>query len=120
MGEALPFMLARSSSNLRDATGLNKPLEIYVAENFHVTTSGMFTYPPLLCLLLVLGADRVMFSVDYPYSSNEQGRDFLLDAPISTTDKEKIAHTNAERLLHLQPASDTTSVIVEAGGHDGP
>jgi predicted TIM-barrel fold metal-dependent hydrolase len=115
MGEALPFMLARSSSNLRDAAGLSEPLEDYVAENFHVTTSGMFTYPPLLCLLLVIGADRVMFSVDYPYSSSEQGRDFLLGAPISTTDKEKIAHGNAERLLHLQPASSKTGVIVETG-----
>ena len=105
MGEALPFMLARASTKLRDAAGLRKPLEDYLAENFHVTTSGMFTYPPLLCLLLVLGADRVMFSVDYPYSSNEEGRDFLLAAPISAADKEKIAYGNAERLLHLEPAA---------------
>ncbi|MGA2321354.1 MAG: amidohydrolase family protein [Solirubrobacteraceae bacterium] len=104
MGEALPFMLARSSRNLREAAGLHKPLEDYMAENFHVTTSGMFTYPPLLCLLLVLGAERVMFSVDYPYPSNEEGRAFLLGAPISAADKEKIAHGNAKRLLHLEPA----------------
>jgi hypothetical protein len=101
MGEALPFLLARSSRNLQEAAGLPKPLEDYMAENFHVTTSGIFTYPPLLCLLLVLGADRVMFSVDYPYSSNEEGRDFILRAPISDTDRHKLAHGNAERLLHL-------------------
>jgi predicted TIM-barrel fold metal-dependent hydrolase len=106
MGEALPFMLARSTRNLSDAASLSKPVDSYLAETFHITTSGMFTYPPLLCLLEVLGADRVMFSVDYPYSSNTEGRDFLIDAPISTTDSEKIAHTNAERLLHIEPAAD--------------
>ena len=36
----------------------------------------MFTYPPLTCLLEAVGADRVMFSVDYPYRSNAEGRDF--------------------------------------------
>ena len=105
MGEALPFLLARSSPNLQQAAGLPKPVEDYMAENFHITTSGILTYPPLLCLLLVLRADRVMFSVDYPYSSNEEGRYFLADAPISTNDKERIAHGNAERLLHLEPVN---------------
>jgi predicted TIM-barrel fold metal-dependent hydrolase len=101
MGEALPFMLARSSRNLSQAAGLPKPLEEYMTENFHITTSGMFTPPPLLCLLLVLGPDRVMFSVDYPYATNREGADFLLGAPIREADREKIAHGNAERLLGL-------------------
>ena len=101
MGEALPFILARSSSNLRDAAGLSEPLEDYVAENFHVTTSGMFTYPPLLCLLLVIGADRVMFSVDYPFSSNTVGRKFLDNLALCPEDLEKITHRNAEKLFRL-------------------
>jgi predicted TIM-barrel fold metal-dependent hydrolase len=101
MGEALPFMLARSSRQLAHQAGLSKPLERYLAEHFHFTTSGFFTYPPLLCLLLTVGADRVMFSVDYPYSSNEEGRAFIESAPISSADREKLAHRNAERLLGL-------------------
>jgi uncharacterized protein len=101
MGEALPFLLARSSRVLRQQAGLSRPLEDYVAMNFHFTTSGMFTYPPLTCLLEVVGADRVMFSVDYPYSRNEEGRDFVLAAPISDADREKLAFGNAERLLGL-------------------
>lgn len=104
MGEALPFMLARSSRTLNNA-GLQKSLEQYVTDHLHFTTSGMFTYPPLLCLLMVVGADKVMFAVDWPYSDNEQGRDFLLEAPISAHDREKIAHANAERLLRLEPAA---------------
>jgi uncharacterized protein len=42
-----------------------------------------------------------MFAVDYPYSSNEEGRAFLDSLPLSPVDKEKIAHMNAERLLGL-------------------
>ena len=101
MGEALPFFLARSSRVLQQQAGLTRPLEDYMAANFHFTTSGMFTYPPLTCLLEVVGADRVMFSVDYPYSSNAEGRDFVLGAPISQSDREKIAFANAARLLGL-------------------
>ena len=62
---------------------------------------GMFTYTPLTCLLEVVGADRVMFSVDYPYSSNAEGREFVLGAPISEADREKIGFANAARLLGL-------------------
>lgn len=101
MGEALPFFLARSSRVLRQQAGLSRPLEDYMAQNFHFTTSGMFSYPPLTCLLSVIGADRVMFSVDYPYSRNEEGRDFITNAPIDPQDREKLAHGNAERLLGL-------------------
>ncbi|MGH2884358.1 MAG: amidohydrolase family protein [Solirubrobacteraceae bacterium] len=101
MGEALPFFLARSSRVLRQRAGMSRPLEEYTAANLHFTTSGMFTYPPLTCLLEVVGVDRVMFSVDYPYSSNEEGRDFALGAPISDADREKLGFANAARLLGL-------------------
>jgi predicted TIM-barrel fold metal-dependent hydrolase len=101
MGEALPFMLARTSDKLHTARAIARPLEDYVRLNLHFTTSGMFTSPPLLCLLLVAGVDRVMFSIDYPYSTNEEGVQFLASAPISATDRGKIAHGNAERLLGL-------------------
>jgi predicted TIM-barrel fold metal-dependent hydrolase len=101
MGEALPFFLDRTSQNLQRLGGLTTPLEHYVAENLHFTTSGMFSYPPLTCLLSVVGADRVMFSVDYPFAPNEAGRDFITNAPVSDSDREKLAFRNAERLLGL-------------------
>jgi uncharacterized protein len=73
-------------------------------QNFYITTSGFFTDPPLLLSLQTVGADRIIFSVDYPYSTNEQGRVFLESASISPADKEKISHLNAERLLKLAQA----------------
>ncbi|HEX6348622.1 MAG TPA: amidohydrolase family protein [Candidatus Dormibacteraeota bacterium] len=100
MGEALPFMLERTNSTLsKRATGLEREVKEYFRENFYVTTSGFFSYPPLQCLLAVADVDRVMFAVDYPYSSNDEGRIFLDGLPVGAADKEKIAHSNAERLL---------------------
>jgi predicted TIM-barrel fold metal-dependent hydrolase len=51
--------------------------------------------------LLVLGAEPVLFSVDYPYSSIDDGIAFFRATPISGRDRELIAHVNAERLLKL-------------------
>lgn len=49
----------------------------------------------------MLGADKVMFSVDWPYESNKVGVDFLKRLPVSADDMEKIAYQNATRILRL-------------------
>jgi predicted TIM-barrel fold metal-dependent hydrolase len=105
MGEMIPFMLARIQDMLTPvAKQLQQPMPEYFLHNFYITTSGFFTDPPLLLALQVVGADRIIFSVDYPFSANEQGRAFLDHASISPADKEKISHLNAERLLGLEQA----------------
>ncbi len=48
-----------------------------------------------------VGVDRIMFSADHPYGSMAKARAFLDQLPVSTADREKIAHGNAERLLKL-------------------
>jgi hypothetical protein len=101
MGEDLPFSLARADSVLSGAPRLPRTVAEYFRSNFHVTTSGYFTLPPFLCALLVVGADRLMFSVDYPFSSNATGRAFLDALPVVPADREKIANANAARLLKL-------------------
>jgi len=105
MGEMIPFMLARINNVLTPvAKNLQRTVPEYFLQNFYITTSGFFTDPPLLLSLQTIGADRIIFSVDYPYSTNEQGRVFLDSASISPSDKEKISHLNAERLLKLAQA----------------
>ena len=100
MGEMIPFMLARINDVLTPvAKHLQHTVPEYFLQNFSITTSGFFTDPPLLLALQIMGADRIIFSVDYPYSTNEQGRVFLDSASVSPADKEKISHLNAERLL---------------------
>ena len=100
MGEFIPYCLARSDIQLsRAAPHLQRRVGDYFRANFHVTTSGYFTLPPLLCALMVLGAERILFAVDYPYSPNTAGRGLLDSAPLSPGDLELIAHGNAEHLL---------------------
>jgi hypothetical protein len=102
MGEDLPYSIARADAVLaRGANHLPRRVSEYFYEHFYLTTSGYFTVPPFLCALQVVGAGRILFSVDYPFSPNAEGRDFLAALPISPEDLEKVAHGNAERLLKL-------------------
>ncbi len=102
MGEMIPFFLARIDAVVTPAAkDLKKSVADYFHSNVHITTSGIFTAPPLYLALEVVGADRILFSVDYPYSSNETGRAFLDKLSLSPADFEKITHGNAERLLKL-------------------
>lgn len=103
MGEGLPSMIWRTSCKLtQKTTKLQRPIEDYFIEHFYVSTSGFFSPTALLNLQLVLGADRILFAVDYPYNSSQEARSFLESAPISQPDREKIAHGNVERLLRLE------------------
>ena len=69
------------------AKHLHRPVPEYFLQNFYVTTSGFFTDPPLLLALQVMGSDRILFSVDYPFSTNEQGRAFLESASLRTAER---------------------------------
>jgi uncharacterized protein len=100
LGEGLPFMLPRLDRNFPTAmTKLQRPLGDYLRQNVHYTFGG-FNFPAtFLDLLLEVGAERIMFSVDYPYGSMAAARAFLEQLPVSAADRERIAHGNAERLF---------------------
>ena len=102
LGEGLPFMLPRLHNNLpMEATKLSRPISAYLRENVHYTF-GSFNFPAaFLDLLLEVGVERIMFSADYPYGSMAEARAFLEQLPVSTADRERIAHSNAERLFGL-------------------
>jgi predicted TIM-barrel fold metal-dependent hydrolase len=101
-GEMIPFMLDRIDDMMpASVSGLNSPVSEYVLRHMWVTTSGMFSLPPTICALSVLGVDRVLFSVDYPFSPNARGREFLDALPIAPDDKVKVAGANAAQLLRL-------------------
>ena len=105
MGEDLPFSLVRAATVLAPtAKHLKRPIADYFHSNIHVTSSGYFSQPPFQCALQVVGIERLMFSVDYPFSANTTGRAFLDAIPLSKSDHEKFACGNAQRLLKLPTA----------------
>jgi predicted TIM-barrel fold metal-dependent hydrolase len=100
MGENLPFSLARADEWLTPRIkGLTGSVADQILEHLHITISAYTTVAPLLCAMEVMGADRILFAVDYPFGNSKTTVQFLQDAPISPADKEKIAHGNAEALL---------------------
>jgi len=103
MGEGLPAMLQRCDDVFARAPAglLHRTPSQAIRDQVHVTTSGFFSLPPFEVLLHTFGVERIMFSVDYPYSENATGRAFLDSLPIAPADREKIAHGNADRLLKL-------------------
>ncbi len=102
LGEGLPFMLPRLNRNMpTQLTKLERPLGAYLRENVHYTFAG-FNFPAtFLDLLLEVGVERIMFSVDHPYGSMAEARAFLDQSPVTSSDRMRIAHGNAERLLNL-------------------
>jgi predicted TIM-barrel fold metal-dependent hydrolase len=102
MGEGLPTMLARCDDAMKQSmTGLPRTVSQTILDHVTITTSGFFTLPPFLAALLTFGADRILFSVDYPFAKNDDARAFLDTLPVTPDDKVKIAHGNADRLLKL-------------------
>jgi predicted TIM-barrel fold metal-dependent hydrolase len=104
LGEGLPFAMHRLDDHTRRAAGrrgLKKPPLQYLKDNLLVTTSGNWYEPAFVCTLLALGADNILFAVDWPYEANTTGIEFLRKLSISDPDREKIAHLNAERILRM-------------------
>ena len=101
-GEMVPFYLQRLDDALSQAmTGLSRSITATYRAQVHVTPSGMLNLPHFKFIHEVLGADRILYAVDYPYLTNTGARRFLEQLPVSQADKEKIAHGNAEALLGL-------------------
>jgi len=104
LGEGLPFAMHRLNDHTWRAAarrGLKKAPLQYLKDNMLVTTSGNWYEPAFLCTLLAVGADNILFAVDWPYEPNRAGSDFLMKLSISDLDREKIAHLNAERILRM-------------------
>ncbi len=107
MGEGLPYVLWRLDSRwgFHNHHGIElkrgNPSE-YLRRNLYITTSGVCGPPPLLCALLALGADRILFGTDYPFEDMATATAFLADAPLSEADRARISHLNAEKLLGLE------------------
>jgi 5-carboxyvanillate decarboxylase len=107
MGENIPYALYRMdymhSNYSFDRPKLQLTPAEYFKRNFWITTSGVNWVPALKFCIEVLGADRIMWAVDYPYQETVEATQWLDNAPISLEDKAKIFHRNAEHVFRLAP-----------------
>jgi len=106
LGEGLSFWLNRVNHLWDSEDGgfklslPHKPSE-YIKNNFLVTTSGMHFLPAFICTYMALGADSILFAVDYPFEKTREAVHFVSNLEISDGDLHKICHANAERLFNL-------------------
>ena len=101
LGEGLPAMLWRIDRYLPPLGPDGRSFSDIFRKNFYITTSGNFSTSSLLCSVMELGVDRIMFSVDWPYDSNVHAVEWMNDVPLSPDDKLKICAGNAKLLLRI-------------------
>ena len=115
LGEALPFwmwrldnIVAKTSAWTGEQLGMPKlqmkPTD-YLKRNFFITTSGIDDPEVLGFCIQKLGAERILFAVDYPYEDSAPTTDFLAKAPLDSGQRELISHENAERLFRIPKVS---------------
>lgn len=106
MGEGIPYMLWRlDHRNAWVKTPPKYPAKRkfaeYFTENFHITTSGNFRTQTLIDAILELGADRILFSTDWPFENVDHASDWFNATSIAEADRRKIGRTNAQKLFKL-------------------
>jgi 2,3-dihydroxybenzoate decarboxylase len=101
MGEGLPFLLWRIDHALSRPGNRRVSFREQFSHHFYITTSGNFSTPALLCSMLELGVDHILFSVDWPFVQNVPGTKWMQELQLSSEDKTKILSGNARRLLKM-------------------
>ena len=110
LGEGLPFWLFRldymhrsmvASNRYPGAQRLKKKPSDYLKENVWVTTSGMQWEPAILFCIEVLGEDRVMYAMDYPYQFVPEEVKVTDELPVAEKTRTLLYQSNAERVFRL-------------------
>jgi 2,3-dihydroxybenzoate decarboxylase len=100
LGEAIPFLLPRIDRYVsRQMKG--RTFRDTLRRHFHFTTGGKFTHTALQCTIEEIGIERLMFAVDWPFHTNQDGCAFIDTAPIGEDAKAMIFGGNARTLLRL-------------------
>lgn len=98
----VPFYLQRMDDMLpREVTGLSRAISQTYRAHVFVTPSGMLYTPNFLFCKEILGVDRMLFAVDYPYLTMTGARAWFETLPITEEERSGFAHRNAERLLRI-------------------
>jgi predicted TIM-barrel fold metal-dependent hydrolase len=106
MGEGLPYSMWRIDNHnkwmrVQNSYPAKRKIADYFRENFYITTSGNFRTQTLIDAMLEIGADRILFSTDWPFENIDHASDWFDAAPISEIDRQKIGRDNARALFKL-------------------
>lgn len=106
MGEGLPYSMWRIDNRnawveLPKTYPAKKTFGEYFQNNFYITTSGNFRTQTLIDAMLEIGADRILFSTDWPFENVDHAAKWFDSTAISEADRLKIGRTNAARLFNL-------------------
>lgn len=104
MGEGLPYQRWRFDSRFAaypHGLSLKRAPSEYIGTNIVITTSGVCSHAALTGAIGEIGAEAVMFSVDYPYESTAKAAKFIEEAPLDTETLSLVCQGNAKRLLKL-------------------
>jgi 2,3-dihydroxybenzoate decarboxylase len=105
LGEGLPYNAWRIDHRLRkmpQGIPARRTITEYLRSNVFLTTSGHFRTPTLIDAIAEVGADRVLFSVDYPFEETADAAEWFDNAPITERDRVRIGCENAARLFKLR------------------
>jgi 2,3-dihydroxybenzoate decarboxylase len=102
LGETLPFLVWRIDHALaRPGSSRQMSFRDVFCNNFWITTSGNFSNPALLCCVMEMGIDRILFAIDWPFVPNPPGTRWMESVPLCDEDKAKILSGNARRLFRM-------------------
>jgi len=114
MGEGLPYSMWRIDHRngwvkTPPRYKAKKKICEYFNQHFYLTTSGNFRTQTLIDALLEVGADRILFSADWPFENVDHAAQWFDSATISEADRKKIGRDNALRLFKLADESSLQS-----------
>jgi 2,3-dihydroxybenzoate decarboxylase len=110
MGEALPFWAYRldymhqatvKSQRYDSMKPIRKKPSDYLRENFIITNSGVAWEKAIKFTQEVVGVDRVMYAMDYPYQYAVDEVAVMDNMQMSDEDKKKFFQTNAQRVFKI-------------------
>jgi len=101
MGETLPYQLWRIDQALKRPGHDEMNFREHFTNNFYITTSGHFSTTALVCAMMEMSMDHIMFSVDYPFVAHKPAMDWLDTLQLSRTDMRKFLSGNARRVLNI-------------------
>src|SRR5213080_4112221 len=90
LGETLPFLVWRVDQALSRPGHKQVSFRDVFCGNFYITTSGNFSDPALLCCVMEMGVDRILFAVDWPFVANPPATRWMESVPLADEDKAKI------------------------------